>query len=107
MTTLSNDEDLGDITSATGIYFDLLIHLLLWIKIIKSEVTYVVNWYTFSLTKLTELAQSVTSMGLFKMEATTCKYKFQVLCLQYMLVTIRKKSPYLLSHIGLKLMVRL
>ena len=105
MTTLSNDEDLGDITSATGIYFDLLLQLLLMTNILKSRVNFVVNWYNVSFTKLTELAHIATAMGLFKIEATTCKYIVQALCFQYMLVTLCTKSPYLLSHIGLKLLV--
>ena len=77
---LNNDEDLCDITAASCICFYLLLHLLLTTNILKSAVTSVVNWYNVSLTKLTDLAQSVTAMGLFKIEATTCKYKFQALC---------------------------
>ena len=49
-------QDLGDMTSATGIYFDLFLHLILSTNILKSMVTSVVNWYTVSLTKLTEFA---------------------------------------------------
>ena len=65
---LPKDENLGDITAATGNYFDLLLPFSLRTKILKAMVTSVVNKYTFSLTKLMGLAQSVTAMGLFKME---------------------------------------
>ena len=102
---LNNDEDLDYITATTGISFDLFIHLFLSTNIPKYAVISVVNWYTASLKKMKELEQIVTEMGLFKIEATTCKYKVQVLCFQYMLVSKRKNSPYLLSHIGLKLLV--
>ena len=104
---LTNDEYFNDITATTCFYFYLLLHLILSTKIINSAITFVVNWYTISLTKLTDLAQSVIAIGLFKMEATTCKYKVQVLYFHYMLVTIRKKLPYVLRHIGLKLLVHL
>ena len=60
-----NDEDLGDITAATDISFDLLLHLFLKNKILKSAVNSMVNWYTVSIKKLTEVAKSVTAMGLF------------------------------------------
>ena len=106
-TILSKDEYLGDITAATCIFFDLFIHLILWTKIIKYAVTSVENWYTVSFKQMTDLAHSVTSMGLFKMESTTCKYKVKVLCFHYMLVTTNKKAPYLRRHIVLNLLVRL
>ena len=106
-TMLTNNEVLGDITAATGILFDLLLHLFFSANIIKYAATYVANWYKVSLTKLTELEQSVTAMGLFKMESFTCKYKVQGLCFQYMLVTIRKKPPELFKNIGLNLLVSL
>ena len=57
------DEHLGDITSATGISFDLLLPLFLRTKILKAMVNSMVNLYTVSLTKLIELAQSMTAMG--------------------------------------------
>ena len=77
---LTNDEYLGDITAATGISFDLLLQLLLRTKLLKYAVTSVMNWYTFSITNLTELAHIFTAIGFFKMEVTTCKYKVHVLC---------------------------
>ena len=98
---LSKDEYLGDITAATGIYFGLFLHFFIRIKLLKSVVTSVMNWYTVSLTKMTKLAQSVTAMYLLKTEVTTCKYKVQVFCLP-----IRKKAPYLSRNIGLKLLIR-
>ena len=70
------DKNLGDITATADVYFDLLI---LRTKIIKDTVTSVVNWRTVALTKTMNIAQSVTSMGLFKVEVTRCKYKDQVL----------------------------
>ena len=102
---LTNDEDLGDTTAATSISFYLLLHLFLRTKNLKYAVTSVVNWYTVSHTKLTEVAQSFTEICLLKMEVSTCKYEVQVLCFQYILVPICAISPYLLSHIGLKLLV--
>ena len=60
--------------------------VVLWINILKSVETSVVNWYTVSITKATKLAQIVTAIGLVKMEVMTCKYEIQVLCFQYMLV---------------------
>ena len=84
---LPQDEHLGNITYATGIYFDLFLHLILSTNILKSMVTSVVNWYTVSLTKLTEVAQSVTEMDLFKMEVSTCKYTVQVLCVPVYVIT--------------------
>ena len=85
---LSKDEYLGDITAATGIYFGLFLHLVLRTKLLKSTVTSVINWYTVSITKLTELAPSVTAMDLFKNLKTTLRYKVQVFCFQYMFVPI-------------------
>ena len=76
---LPKDEHLVDITAETGIYFDLWLPLFLRTKILKAVVTSVVNRYTVSLTKIMELAHSVTAMGLLKMEVTRCKYKGQVL----------------------------
>ena len=75
---LPKDEHLGGITSATGISFDLLFTLFLRTKILMATLTYVVNKYTVSLTKLVDIAQSVTAMGLFKMKVMRCKYEFQV-----------------------------
>ena len=57
---LSKDDDLGDIKAEMRISFDLLLHLFLRTKIIKYTVNFVVNWYTVSITSLTELANSVT-----------------------------------------------
>ena len=89
---ISKDEDLGVITAATCISFDLFLHFFLRTNIIKSAVNSMVNLYTVSITYLTELAQSITAMGLFKIEATTCKYKDKILFFQYMLVPISKQS---------------
>ena len=83
---LINDEDLDDIKSATCICFNLFLQLILSTKIIKSAVKSAVNWYTVSITMMTDLAQSVTAMDLLKMDVPTCKYKLQLLCLQYTLV---------------------
>ena len=77
-TMLPKYENLGDITAATGIYFDISIPLFIRTNILKDTVTSVVNWYTVSLTKLMELAQSVAAMDSLKMEVTGCKYKGQV-----------------------------
>ena len=77
-TMLPKDEHLGDIKSATSIYFDLLLPLFLNTKVIKATATSVVNWYTVSFTKLMDLTQSVTAMGTFKIEVTRCKYKGQL-----------------------------
>ena len=74
----TKDEHLVDITSSTGVYFDLLIPLFLRTKFLKDTITSVVNRYTFSLINMMDLAQSFTAMGLFKMEVTRCKYKGQV-----------------------------
>ena len=79
LTMLSKDKHLGDITSGTGICFDLLLHLFLRNNILKFAVNSVVNWYTVSLTNLTELLQSVAEMVFFKMEVTLCIYRVQVL----------------------------
>ena len=89
------------------VFFDLLLHLFLRNKILKSPVSYVVNWYTVLFTRLMELTNIFTAIGLFKTEVTTCKYKVQVLCFQYMLVSICEISPDLSRHIGLKLLVHL
>ena len=75
---LPKDEHLGDITAATGIYFDLFLPLFLRSNIIKTTVTSVVNRYSVSLTKLVDLEQSVTAMGLFKMEPKRYIYKGKV-----------------------------
>ena len=69
------DENVGDITAATGIYFYLLLTLFLRINFLKATVTSVVNWYNLSLIKLVEIAHSVTSMVSFKMKVTGYKYK--------------------------------
>ena len=62
-TMLNNDGDLRNITAATVIFFDLLLHLFLRTNILKYAATSAVNWYTVSLKKMTDLAQSFTSMG--------------------------------------------
>ena len=72
---LSKGKYLGDITAATDIQFELLLHLFLSTNMIKYALTSMVNWYTVSLTNLMEVTQSVTAMGLFNMEVTTSKYK--------------------------------
>ena len=85
---LPKDEHLGDITAATGIYFDFLLPLFLRTNIIKATVTSVVNRYTILLTKLIKIAQSVTAMGSFKVEVTKCKYKGDVLFYHYFCLDI-------------------
>ena len=65
---LPKDEHLGDITAATGIYFDLFLPLLLSTKILKATVNSVVNRYNILPTKIMEIAYSFSAMGSFKME---------------------------------------
>ena len=62
---LTNDEDIHDITAATGISFDVLLHLFLSTKIIKYTVTSVVNWYIVLLTNIRDCTEC-HSNGVFK-----------------------------------------
>ena len=85
---LPKDDHLGDITDATSIYFDLFLLLFLRTKIIKVTVKSVSNRNNVSLTKLMDIAQSVTAMGSFKAEVTKCKYKGDVLFYHYFCLDI-------------------
>ena len=64
---LPKDDHLGDIADATSIYFYLFLLFFLRTKIIKVTVNSVLNRNNVSLTKLMNIAQSVTAMDLFKM----------------------------------------